>query len=163
MVVAAAMSIAGAVGCESPPPNYPVQGQVLIDGQPATTGSIRFVPENGRPATSPIDGSGHFRLISNAVGGQHEGVLPGAYRVAVTSNEIIDEETARWLAPARYADFRTCGLVVNVDGPLDDVKIELTWEGAETSPEAADPPAATKSDRKSTATARPKPSRANAN
>lgn len=124
------MALAVSVGCDASAPVYPVNGQVLIDGKPATTGSIRFVPENGRPATSEIDDSGRFQMATQLVNGQKEGLLPGVYRVAVTSNEIVDEETARWLAPAEYADFRTSGLEVEVDGPLDGVKIELTWKGA---------------------------------
>jgi len=123
--------LAIASGCDSSPPLYPVSGQVLIDGIPATTGSIRFMPDDGRPATSAIDDAGQFKMVSQVVGGQQDGVMSGRYRVAVTSNEIVDAETARWLAPAKYADFRTSGLEVNVDGPLAGLKIDLTWDGAE--------------------------------
>lgn len=122
--------VAITIGCDSSPSIYPVSGQVLIDGVPATTGSIRFMPDDGRPAMSNIDEAGQFNLVSQAVGGQYDGVKPGRYRVAVTSNEIVDAETARWFAPAKYADFRTSGLEVEVDRPLADVKIELTWDGA---------------------------------
>jgi hypothetical protein len=127
---AAVVLLAVQVGCESQAPLYPVSGQVMIDGKPATTGTVRFVPKSGRPATGDIGSSGRFQLASQLIDGQQEGVLPGVYRVAVTSNEIVDAETARWLAPAKYADFRTSGLEVNVDRPLNDLAIDLTWEGA---------------------------------
>jgi hypothetical protein len=56
-----------------------------------------------------------------------EGIPPGRYRVAVNASEIIDAEAekVRWLAPARYADFRTSGLVVHVKAHCNDVRIDL--------------------------------------
>jgi hypothetical protein len=60
-----------------------------------------------------------------------QGLEPGSYRVAVTSNQIVGEETAIWNAPSKYADFRTSGLEVVIDRPLRALKIELSWEGEE--------------------------------
>jgi hypothetical protein len=56
-----------------------------------------------------------------------EGIPPGKYRVAVNASEIIDAEAekVRWLAPPRYADFRTSGLVVHVKAHSSDMRIEL--------------------------------------
>ena len=108
----------------------PVSGHVTIDGRPLSSGSIRFVPEHGRPASSGIDKAGRFRLASQAIGEQsREGLEPGLYRVAVTSNQFVGDETAVWLTPPKYADFRTSGLEVVIDQPLDELKIELSWDG----------------------------------
>jgi hypothetical protein len=116
-------------GCNENAVRVPVSGQVTIDGKPLSSGSIRFVPENGRPVSSPIDDSGRFQLKSDAVGQQPvAGVMPGLYRVAVTSNEIVAEEKAVWNTPRKYADFRTSGLEVVIDRPVDELKIELTSE-----------------------------------
>ncbi len=118
-------------------PRYPVSGAVLIDGEPLREGTIRFVPKSGRPSSSAIQSDGSFRLIARYVDdvGGEEGVPPGQYRVSVSASEILDEraEEVRWLAPSRYADFRTADLNVNVDGPEENLIINLTWEREEES------------------------------
>ena len=109
----------------------PVAGRVLIDGQPLTGGTIRFVPEAGRPASSAIMADGSFDLASESVQRASEaGVPPGSYRVQVSASKIVDDETIHWNAPEKYADFRTSGLSVTIDKPTDDLVIELSWEDA---------------------------------
>jgi hypothetical protein len=124
-------------GCQEEPRRFPVSGTVLIDGKPLAGGSIRFVAEAGRPATSGIMSDGSFELGESSISiqpGSALGIMPGVYRVAVSASEIIDEltEEVRWLAPSKYADFRTSGLEVTVDGPQKELIINLTWEGSET-------------------------------
>ncbi|MEX2310781.1 MAG: hypothetical protein WD738_24650 [Pirellulales bacterium] len=109
----------------------PVAGVVLIDGQPLTGGTIRFVPEVGRPASSKIMADGSFDLATESVNRSSKtGVLLGNYRVQVSASKIVDDVTIRWHAPERYADFRTSGLGVTIDQPTSDLVIELTWAGA---------------------------------
>ncbi len=43
--------------------------------------------------------------------------------------EQIGERTLRWHAPKRYASEQDSGITVTIDGPTDDLKIDLTWEG----------------------------------
>jgi hypothetical protein len=118
-------------GCEQAAvERVPVAGKVLIDGQPLTEGTIRFVPELGRPASSAILADGSFELASDSVDRSSQlGIPRGTYRVQVTASKILDEETVEWKAPAAYADFRTSGLNVTVDRPTRDLLIELTWSG----------------------------------
>lgn len=133
MVAASVLAVVACHGCNSrsEPEAYPVSGRVTVEGSPLTQGTIRFVPASGRPATSAIGPDGSFNLGLPRVGGVgiDEGIPPGAYRVTVAASEVIDAEAeeVRWLAPRRYADFRTSGLEVNVDGPLDEVAIDLSW------------------------------------
>ena len=123
------------VGCSETEQRVSVSGKVLVDGQPVTEGSIRFVPEHGRPVFSMIMHDGSFQLGDSSVGNDRgvDGVVPGKYRVAVSASEILNEkeEAIKWLAPSHYADHRTSGIEVELKEPIDDLLVELTWEGAE--------------------------------
>lgn len=123
-------------GCSEPPPRLiPVSGTVLIDGEPLAGGTIRFVPAGGRPFSSAILENGSFQLGSSLVSNDRgvDGIPPGEYRIAVSASKIVSEqeESVQWLAPSRYADFRTSGLEVDLQAPKDDLLVELTWEGSE--------------------------------
>jgi hypothetical protein len=140
-----------AVGCgDSSIERVPVSGQVLIDGRPLTSGTIQFVPEEGRPASAAIQSDGRFELASESVGRAKEiGTAPGRYRVQVASSKIVDEKTIQWNAPSKYADFRTSGLEVTIDTPTKDLRIQLANDdGSATS---------TSGDRSETASEAPKP------
>lgn len=97
---------------------------VTIDGTPLKRGSIKFVPEHGRPSFGEIDPDGRFKLTCYEGG---DGALPGKHRVQVDGNRAISEMKAEIFTPKRYADFRTSELEVVIDKPVDDLKIELTW------------------------------------
>jgi hypothetical protein len=116
------------VGCgNSSIDRVPVSGEVLIDGRPLGSGTIQFVPEEGRPSSAAIQADGHFELASESVGRTKEiGAVPGRYRVQVASSKIVDEKTIQWNAPARYADFRTSGLEVTINKPTSDLRIQLS-------------------------------------
>jgi hypothetical protein len=120
-------------GCAKQPQRVHVSGTVLIDGKPLTRGSIRFFPEKGRPVSSEIMSDGSYELSESSISApsRDSGVLPGRYRVAVSAPEVLDEQAGKvlWHSPSKYADFLTSGIVVNIDGPKDDLLIELTWEG----------------------------------
>jgi hypothetical protein len=49
--------------------------------------------------------------------------------VKITAVEPVDERSNRWLAPKKYADENTSGVEEKITGPVDDLKIELTWDG----------------------------------
>jgi hypothetical protein len=122
-----AFFLALVLGCgRSVSERVPVSGQVLIDGRPLTSGTIEFVPEAGRPSSAAIQADGHFELASESVGRTKEiGAAPGRYRVLVASSKIVDEKTIQWNAPAKYADFRTSGLEVTINNPMNDLQIKL--------------------------------------
>lgn len=114
-------------GCgDGRPARVPVSGTVLIDGQPLSRGSITFVQSGTRPAAGAIDSAGRFTLTCFAAG---DGAIPGHYRVAVAGLEPVNERTNRWHAPKKYSDLSTSGIEVEITAPVDDLMIELTWDG----------------------------------
>ncbi len=124
-------------GCDQAVQRVAVSGQVLIDGEPLTKGTIRFVPASGRPASSRISPDGSFRVAAKSLssgGAEVVGLFPGSYRIAVSATEFLsDAEDAevRWLVPRHYGNFRTSGLEAIVQGPTESMIVELTWESAE--------------------------------
>jgi len=115
------------VGCgDERPERVPVLGTVLIDGAPLTHGAIMFVNSGTRPAGSAIDSDGHFALNCYTLG---DGAVLGRHLVKVTGSEPIDDHSCRWHAPKKYADENTSGIEVEITEPVDDLKIELTWDG----------------------------------
>jgi hypothetical protein len=107
----------------------PVSGKVLIDGQPATTGSLAFYPQSGqgRPSAAKIEPDGRFSLSTFE---ENDGIPTGTYDVTVSAMEIFDnDEKIRYHLPKKYGDRRTAGLTKTVEGPTDSMHIELTWDG----------------------------------
>lgn len=123
-------------GCEQAVQRVAVSGQVLIDGEPLTKGTIRFVPASGRPASSQISPDGSFRVAAKSLSaGRAEvvGLFPGSYRIAVLATEDLGEAEdaeVRWLVPRHYGNFRTSGLEAIIQAPNESMIVELTWEGA---------------------------------
>jgi hypothetical protein len=114
-------------GCgDGRPSRVPVSGQVLIDGKPLTRGTITFVPPEGRASSGKLDESGHFTLSCFETG---DGAVIGTHKISITSAEGINEAKTRWFAPKKLADHRTSGLSQQVTGPLEDLKINISWEG----------------------------------
>jgi hypothetical protein len=104
----------------------PIAGQVLIDGQPLTTGFVRVVPADARAATGAIDQEGRFRLTT--FDGE-DGCVLGTHQVEIIAKEPQGHTAVKWLTPRKYQDARTSELTITVDEPRDDWKIELTWDG----------------------------------
>ncbi|MCC7476013.1 MAG: hypothetical protein IT425_11510 [Pirellulales bacterium] len=98
-----------------------VSGQVLIDGQPLTFGSIRFLPKGpGRVAFATLDKQGHFDF-------GNEGVQLGMNRVEVIVAEQVNEADYKWHAPQKYMSAETSGLTQEITGPVNDLVIRLEW------------------------------------
>ena len=126
-LTSSAAAVLLAIGCsDGRPKRVPVSGQVLIDDKPLTLGIIQFVPKGARPAAGKIDSEGRFVLTSYD---GEDGVVLGTHQIMVSAKEMISESKAKWHAPPKYADFRSSGLTVEVTEPVDDMKIELTWDG----------------------------------
>jgi hypothetical protein len=114
-----------AVGCgDGRPERVPVSGHVLIDGQPLKEGNIKFVPSNGRPSAGKLGADGRFTLTCYD---GNDGVLLGKHKVQIAANRIISDSKIEWYAPPKYADFRTSELEFEINEPVEDLKIELTW------------------------------------
>ncbi len=115
------------LGCGDERPNrVPVSGQVLIDGQPVTSGYIRFIPKNARPSGGKIGTDGKFTLTCFD---GNDGVVLGMHRVEVSAAENLGNRSQRWHAPKKYANYATSGIKQVVDGPTNSMTIELTWDG----------------------------------
>lgn len=118
-----------AAGCgDDRPDRVPVSGQVLIDGQPLTCGFVRVMPVNARPATGTIGPDGRFTLTSF---GQQDGCVPGKHPAMVLAVESVGANAQRWHAPKEYGNVATSGLEVEITGPTDALRIELSWKGGQ--------------------------------
>ena len=115
-----------ATSCDDRPKRVPVAGQVLIDGEPLTMGSVTLIPQGARPSRGEIGPDGRFVLTCYD---KDDGVIPGTHRVAVSSKESIGDTAFKWFAPKKYSNVTTSGLEVTVSEENPDLKIELTWDG----------------------------------
>lgn len=115
------------VGCGDKHGLVPVSGTVTIDGKPLTVGQVMVSPEGSRASIGPLDNQGRFQLTCYKKG---DGLAVGTYDAAVSAVEQVGERELRWHAPKQYASERTSGISVTIDGPTDDLKIDLTWSGS---------------------------------
>lgn len=113
-------------GCNRGHPGIvPVSGQVTIDGKPVTCGQIMVYPEGHRAAIGKLEADGRFTLSCFEIG---DGAPMGQHIATVTAVEPLGEHANRWHAPKTYANKAT-GVWVAIDGPTQDLKVELTWAG----------------------------------
>lgn len=116
------------VGCG---PKHPglvtVSGVVTIDGEPVTLGQVKLSPNGKRAAVGRIGTDGSFSLSSFEL---NDGAPVGKHLATVTAVESVNERSNRWHAPKRYGSEADADLWVTIEGPTDDLKIELTWEGS---------------------------------
>jgi hypothetical protein len=117
-------------GCGSG--KIPVDGTVLLDGQPLANADVLFMPKSGgRPATGKTNADGKFKLSTDR---PDDGVLPGEYDVGVNAVSVTYEkspdgsefaERDTWLAPQRYGKPSTSGLTAKISASERTPKIEL--------------------------------------
>jgi hypothetical protein len=124
-------------GCSDGGPKIvPAAGQVLIDGQPLATGVagfVRFIPKDGRPATGAIDPqTGNFKLTTTK---QNDGCLVGKHRVLIVLQQTVGQESIS-LVPEKYTDLISTDLEVNVEGPTDALRVQLTGPLKKARPDA---------------------------
>jgi hypothetical protein len=113
-------------GCGSKSDLVPVSGHVTIDGKPVTVGQIAVFPEGRRQSIGKLDSQGKFSL---ACRDPRDGAPIGQHIATITAVQGIDEHSQRWHAPRKYAD-KASGVWVKIDGPTEDLKVELTWAGS---------------------------------
>jgi hypothetical protein len=132
----------------------PVDGKVLLDGEPIAGATVSFLPEQGsgeaRPANGKTDAAGVFRL---RVPGMGEGAFPGRYRVAVMlmkqeplqaakpakgpvasageEGDAGSQATAvmtpvEYIVPAAYGSIEESGLSATVTGKTSGLMFELS-------------------------------------
>jgi hypothetical protein len=110
----------------------PVSGRVLIDGKPLTTGTVAFIPQQGRGARGNIQSDGSFELSTYQNG---DGAVLGTHRATVTaiesggSSSQPEERDIKYLTPARYSIAGESGLVFEVKaGEANKFTLELKSE-----------------------------------
>lgn len=122
-------TILTSLGCDHKHPGLvPVSGTVTIDGKPVPIGQVKLSPAGHRAAVGAIDENGKFTLTCFEL---HDGAPLGTHPVTVTAVEQVSEQSNRWHAPMKYANQAETDLEVTIDGPINDLKIELTWEGSD--------------------------------
>lgn len=128
LVILVLVATIGAVmGCgDGHPPRLEVSGQVLIDGEPLTYGTVRFVPKGARPSVGKLDENGHFTLSCY---GNEDGVIPGVHQVQVHAGEPLSGTKVMWHAPKKYALFKSSPLKQEITESTDSLVINLTWDG----------------------------------
>src|SRR5271165_2392317 len=73
----------GAQGSGTLAPLLQVKGKIFFKGQPLTTGTVRFEPDDfGRPASGKLQSDGTFVLTTLKEG---DGVVAGHHRVSITN------------------------------------------------------------------------------
>ena len=114
-------------GCGSQ--TAPVRGRVKFkDGSDATVLAgygVTFEPTEGKSsAVGEIQPDGSFKLSTF---GADDGALPGKYRVVVTTpaSPDPDKPPQKSKLPAKYADFSTSGLTVEIKPRQKEVELEL--------------------------------------
>jgi hypothetical protein len=112
-----------AAGCSGSKqtPVYPVRGQVLLNGKPLSQAIVTFHHQGSGPdAPAPsaqTDSEGRYTLTSYQNG---DGAPEGEYAVSLVcfrTRELrkgSDEDTARNIVPARYANAATSRLTAKV-------------------------------------------------
>lgn len=121
-------ALIAAIGCgDSGPTLAPVKGNVLLDGQPLTTGTVSTQPAAGRGANGIIQPDGTFILSS----GREPGAIVGKHQVAVVAYEGAASSSpeapqGKLLTPQRYATVATSGLSLEVTSGKNTPTLELT-------------------------------------
>ncbi len=104
-----------------------VEGRVLLDGEPLSTGTVVTQTDDGVGARGVIGSDGRFSLETRDRGG---GAVPGRHRVAVVAVASSDpgnpDAPSRSLVPQSYASPGSSGLTISVEpGEAMDVSLEL--------------------------------------
>ena len=114
-------------GCNrSPPPQVPVRGQVLVNGQALRGGTVVFTPDDKRGARGPVsfavlDGGGTFNLASE----NGPGAVHGWHRITVAPPPESSDLIA---GLERYRHPDLSGLEFEVRDSRDNmVTLNLEW------------------------------------
>jgi hypothetical protein len=134
LLLAAGLTIAGISGCskefgDERPPGQPVNGQVLLDGKPLTSGDVVLVSATyASEYHGQIGADGHFTIKTGDV----EGAPEGEYRVRIDpepkqgTKGPAKRPATRLPYPGRYADETTSDLTFTVKPGNNDLELKLT-------------------------------------
>jgi hypothetical protein len=114
-------------GCDDRPKRVPVAGTIYIDGKPVPKAQIRVIPDSGRSAQAQTDEQGRFRLYTFDYE-KFDGAILGEHPVEIKAAETVAGGT-RYLIPKKYFHVASSGVTIKVEKPVDDLRIDLTWDG----------------------------------
>ncbi len=110
----------GARGDGTLPDLIPVKGRVFLNGQPLTTGTIRFEPDDfGRPASGNLQSDGTFVLTTLKDG---DGVVPGHHQVSITDSNLKSKTAA---ALKKFTSSKT---TKKLEADVSPEKTDFTFE-----------------------------------
>ena len=119
-------------GCGANNGLAPVQGRVLLDGQPVAGAAVLFELESGGvPATGVTDASGQFSLSTSGRGvgaplGKN-GVSVSKQVIAQPNRKVEEGEIVAMKSqtPIKYASPQTSGLTIDVQPGMPPVELQL--------------------------------------
>lgn len=125
-------------GCNPGPELAPLNGKVLLDGEPLKFGSVMLQPESGQPALGRIQPDGTFEMSTHNVS---DGATVGMNRIRISCYEgqnpnfgedaIEQKGLGKLLIRPFYAHYSSSGLAVEVaSGKNELLVIRLTSEEA---------------------------------
>ncbi len=121
-----AFCIVSILGCgDNLPKRVPVSGHVIFDGKPLETGTLIIQTPGQRSSYATLGPGGKFTVSTFS---ENDGLMLGKHQIAVSSKEDIGSNAVKWFIPKKYADINTSGLKIEITGPNNDVKIDLTSE-----------------------------------
>jgi hypothetical protein len=125
-------AIASLAGCGGGSNVARVSGTITLDGQPLTSGTVHFVPSEGRAAKGKIAPDGTYRL---GTFGEADGALLGTHQVAIVAYEPVEikqqgppfpKPTNKPLVPPKYLEIGSSGLTFTVEPGRNTADFELT-------------------------------------
>lgn len=117
------------VGCaKTTPQTAPVNGKVVFNGKPLTTGTVVTIPDAGRGAHGVIGADGSFTLQTFE---KNDGAILGRHRVGVMAvmagKKGPEGGYGKSLIPDRYNNPESSGLNIEVEsGKTNTPTLELT-------------------------------------
>ena len=118
-------------GCGRGPGVVPVQGKITLrGGNWPSEGFVVFSPIQAAEGQPLVPGMARLEMDGSfaAKTGEHNGLMPGEYLVAITCWERAptDAQGGKSAIPARYGDPSKSGLKVSV--PMGSPRIVVNWD-----------------------------------
>jgi hypothetical protein len=120
LVLLGACTGCGTGGAGTLPGLIPVKGKVTFKGEPLTTGTVRFEPDDyGRPASGKLQSDGTFVLSTFKEG---DGVVAGHHRVSVTD---LDRKSKAGALPKKQWAAATSKLEADVSAEQTEFTFDI--------------------------------------
>jgi hypothetical protein len=135
LTVVVTLFVLAAAGCEGSKLGQ-VSGVVTVGGTPLTTGTITFIPAEGKAAVGTIGPDGRFTLTTHL---PNDGAIVGSHKVTIHATKVgggtmvpasFEDELkgakgqvlvpgkVEWIVPERYSNLATTDLTATVNrGP----------------------------------------------